>query len=93
MVRAEEEGSRQAGEAASTTPSTPSPSSETAPSSTNGTVPAATPQTAPILEKGQGTAIITGAISLFFGIAYLVVTALIDMRGGEMLPPPPEAFQ
>jgi hypothetical protein len=38
--------------------------------------------TAPIAVKGQGTAIITGAISLLFGVAYLVVTAILDMRGG-----------
>lgn len=47
---------------------------------------------APLLAKGQGTAIITGAISVLFGIGYLVLVQLLDMRGNEMLPPPPEAF-
>lgn len=45
--------------------------------------PAAAP-TAPILVKGQGTAIITGAISLLFGVAYLVITAVLDFRGGAL---------
>lgn len=47
---------------------------------------------APILAKGQGTAIVTGVISIVFGIAYLVLVQLLDMRGSELLPPPPEAF-
>ena len=42
--------------------------------------------------KGQGTAIVTGAISIIFGIAYLVLVSLLDVRGGELQPPPPEAF-
>ena len=41
--------------------------------------------------KGQGTAIVTGAISIIFGIAYLALVSLLDVRGGELLPPPPEA--
>jgi hypothetical protein len=45
-----------------------------------------------ILQQGQGTAIITGAISIVFGVAYLALVLLMDWRGGEMLPPPPEAF-
>lgn len=45
-----------------------------------------------ILVKGQGTAIVTGAISIIFGVAYLALVAFMDSRGGEMLPPPPEAF-
>ena len=44
------------------------------------------------LVKGQGTAIVTGAISIIFGIAYLVLVSLLDVRGGELQPPPPEAF-
>jgi hypothetical protein len=47
---------------------------------------------APLLAPGQGTAIVTGAISIIFGIAYLVLVSLLDMRGGELVPPPPEAF-
>jgi hypothetical protein len=35
---------------------------------------------------------VTGAISLVIGIGYLVLVFLFDGRGGEMLPPPPEAF-
>lgn len=48
--------------------------------------------TAPLLAPGQGTAIVTGAISIIFGIGYLVLVSLLDMRGGELQPPPPEAF-
>jgi hypothetical protein len=44
------------------------------------------------LAKGQGTAIVTGAISIIFGIAYLALVQVMDMRGGELQPPPPEAF-
>ena len=44
------------------------------------------------LAKGQGTAIVTGAISILFGIAYLALVQMMDMRGGELQPPPPEAF-
>lgn len=47
---------------------------------------------APLLKPGQGTAIVTGAISVLFGIAYLVLVQLLDMRGGELQPPPPEAY-
>ena len=42
--------------------------------------------------KGQGTAIVTGAISIIFGVAYLALVSLLDVRGGELQPPPPEAF-
>mmetsp|Transcript_24875 Transcript_24875/g.67731 ORF Transcript_24875/g.67731 Transcript_24875/m.67731 type:complete len:127 (-) Transcript_24875:879-1259(-) len=45
-----------------------------------------------ILQSGQGTAIVTGSISIIFGVAYLALVFLMDWRGGEMLPPPPEAF-
>ena len=44
------------------------------------------------LAKSQSTAIITGAISIIFGIAYLALVQFMDLRGGELLPPPPEAF-
>ncbi|KAG2451436.1 hypothetical protein HYH02_004034 [Chlamydomonas schloesseri] len=47
---------------------------------------------APLLQKGQGTAIVTGAISAILGIAYLALVAFMDQRGGQMLPPPPEAL-
>lgn len=46
----------------------------------------------PELAKGQGTAIVTGAISIIFGILYLALVSFMDFRGGEMLPPPPEAY-
>ena len=49
-------------------------------------------QTQPSLARGQTTAIITGAISILFGIAYLALVQFMDMRGGELLPPPPEAY-
>ena len=44
------------------------------------------------LAKGQGTAIVTGVISIVFGLAYLALVQVMDMRGGELQPPPPEAF-
>eukprot|EP00890_Picochlorum_soloecismus_P005360 jgi/Picsp_1/5825/NSC_03184-R1_---NA--- len=46
----------------------------------------------PGLAKGQSTAIITGAISIIFGIAYLALVQFMDLRGGELQPPPPEAY-
>lgn len=47
---------------------------------------------APILKEGQGTAVVTGAISAVLGIGYLALVWLMDSRGGQMMPPPPEAF-
>lgn len=45
------------------------------------------------LKPGQGTAIVTGAISLILGVAYIALTIALDSRGGGSLqPPPPEAF-
>jgi len=35
---------------------------------------------------------VTGAISIIFGVAYLALVQFMDMRGNELLPPPPEAF-
>jgi hypothetical protein len=46
----------------------------------------------PSVARGQTTAILTGAISIIFGVAYLALVQFMDMRGGELLPPPPEAF-
>jgi hypothetical protein len=48
----------------------------------------------PGLKPGQGTAIVTGAISLILGIAYIAITIALDSRGGggSLQPPPPEAF-
>ncbi|CAI5934172.1 unnamed protein product [Closterium sp. NIES-64] len=44
------------------------------------------------LVKGQVTAIVTGVISLILAIGYLALVQLLDSRGLQMLPPPPEAF-
>lgn len=46
----------------------------------------------PKAEKGQTTAIVTGAISIIFGVLYLLLVQLLDSRGNQLLPPPPEAF-
>ena len=46
----------------------------------------------PSVAQGQRTAIVTGAISIIFGVLYLALVQFMDMRGGELLPPPPEAF-
>ena len=46
----------------------------------------------PEIAKGQATAIWTGALSIGLGLAYFVLVFILDSRGGEMLPPPPEAF-
>jgi hypothetical protein len=55
--------------------------------------PAAAPAPkAPVLAEGQGTAIVTGAISIIFGLAYFALVYVMDMRGGEMVPAPPEAY-
>jgi hypothetical protein len=71
----------------------PPPEAAATPSTAPATAPAAAPAPqSPILAKGQGTAIITGAISVLFGVAYLVLVQLLDMRGADLQPPPPEAF-
>eukprot|EP00897_Mesotaenium_endlicherianum_P007620 jgi/Mesen1/6887/ME000353S05911 len=44
------------------------------------------------LEKGQGTAIVTGAIAVLLGVGYLVLVQILDTRGTTLIPPPPEAF-
>lgn len=54
--------------------------------------PAAPKRVDPSVAKGQRTAIITGAISIIFGVIYLGLVSFLDMRGGELLPPPPEAY-
>ncbi len=71
--------------------STASPSAST-PQAPVPPAAAATEAKPPLLQKGQGTAIVTGVISVVFGVAYLVLVFFLDSRGGEMLPPPPEAF-
>ena len=42
--------------------------------------------------RGRWIAIITGAFSVFIGVIYLLMITILDLRGGEMKPPPPEAF-
>ncbi|CAM6098951.1 unnamed protein product [Calypogeia fissa] len=44
------------------------------------------------IQKGQTTAIITGVISVLLGVGYLVLVQLLDTRGVNLVPPPPEAF-
>lgn len=39
------------------------------------------------LDRSKIVAIVTGAIALFLGIAYLVIVQLLDFRG-EMIPAP-----
>lgn len=41
--------------------------------------------------RGRWVAIITGALSVLIGVAYLLLIALLDSRG-PLLPPPPEAL-
>ncbi|DBA97110.1 hypothetical protein WJX77_008048 [Trebouxia sp. C0004] len=50
------------------------------------------PELSPQDKKGQRTAIITGFISVAFGVAYLLLVSLLDSRGNVLHPPPPEAF-
>ncbi|KAL4853543.1 hypothetical protein ACK3TF_005472 [Chlorella vulgaris] len=63
------------------------------PSSSNTPPPSVTKREDPAVAKGQRTAIITGAISIIFGVIYLGLVSFLDIRGGELLPPPPEAFE
>eukprot|EP00212_Chloropicon_laureae_P009211 CAMPEP_0197493486 /NCGR_PEP_ID=MMETSP1311-20131121/22221_1 /TAXON_ID=464262 /ORGANISM="Genus nov. species nov., Strain RCC856" /LENGTH=149 /DNA_ID=CAMNT_0043038739 /DNA_START=109 /DNA_END=558 /DNA_ORIENTATION=+ len=44
------------------------------------------------IKKGQRTAIFTGAISIFLGVAFLALQFLVDSRGNTLIPPPPEAM-
>ena len=46
----------------------------------------------PGLRPGQGTAIVTGVISIAIGVAYLALVQVFDQRGAVLQPPPPEAF-
>lgn len=54
--------------------------------------PAAAKPVDPSIAKGQRTAIWTGAVSIIFGVAYLALVGMMNMRGDELLPPPPEAL-
>ena len=42
-------------------------------------------------QRGRWVAIVTGALSVLIGVAYLVLITLLDSRG-PLLPPPPEAL-
>ncbi|KAH7445520.1 hypothetical protein KP509_01G012800 [Ceratopteris richardii] len=44
------------------------------------------------VQKGQRTAVVTGAIAVILGVAYLVLVQLLDTRGVNLVPPPPEAY-
>lgn len=39
------------------------------------------------MDRSKFVAVITGAIALFLGVAYLLIVQLLDMRG-EMIPAP-----
>jgi hypothetical protein len=41
--------------------------------------------------RGRWVAIVTGALSIAIGVAYLVLITVLDSRG-PLLPPPPEAL-
>lgn len=41
--------------------------------------------------RGRWVAIVTGALSVLIGVAYLLLITLLDSRG-PLLPPPPEAL-
>eukprot|EP01026_Neomeris_dumetosa_P053389 TRINITY_DN4764_c0_g2_i1.p2 TRINITY_DN4764_c0_g2~~TRINITY_DN4764_c0_g2_i1.p2 ORF type:complete len:126 (-),score=23.16 TRINITY_DN4764_c0_g2_i1:131-508(-) len=47
----------------------------------------------PEVAKGRRTAIITGAVSVAFGVGYLFLVQLLDSRGTKLVPPPPEAYE
>lgn len=42
-------------------------------------------------QRGRWVAILTGALSVLIGVAYLVLITVLDSRG-PLLPPPPEAL-
>ena len=46
----------------------------------------------PGLKKGQGTAIVTGIISIALAVLYLGLVQVMESRGNYLEPPPPEAF-
>ncbi|GFR46839.1 hypothetical protein Agub_g8477 [Astrephomene gubernaculifera] len=74
------------------TPASPKPAVEASPTPGDHVETKQAQLSAPLLRKGQGTAIVTGAISAILGLGYLVLVWLIDSRGGQLQPPPPEAF-
>ncbi len=51
-------------------------------------IPPMTPLATP---RGRWVAIVTGALSILIGVAYLVLITVLDSRG-PLQPPPPEAL-
>lgn len=41
--------------------------------------------------RGRWVALVTGALSVLIGVAYLLLITVLDSRG-PLLPPPPEAL-
>ena len=68
------------------------PSAPKAPEANKASEPPATPREPEAFIKGQGTALVTGFISLMCGAGYLYLVSFFDQRNAGMLPPPPEAF-
>ena len=55
-------------------------------------MPDPTPPKPPLKDsRGKWVAILTGALSILIGVAYLVLITVLDSRG-PLLPPPPEAL-
>ena len=49
------------------------------------------PKPPPSDRRGKWVAILTGALSILIGVAYLVLITVLDSRG-PLQPPPPEAL-
>ena len=55
-------------------------------------MPDQTPPKPPLKDsRGKWVAILTGALSILIGVAYLVLITVLDSRG-PLQPPPPEAL-
>ena len=55
-------------------------------------MPDSTPPKPPLKDsRGKWVAILTGALSILIGVAYLVLITVLDSRG-PLQPPPPEAL-
>jgi hypothetical protein len=74
------------------TPAAAETSADQAPAPATTPSAASEPANGPAIIQGSKTALATGIISVVIGVAYLALVAFLDMRGGEMLPPPPEAY-
>lgn len=84
--------SRAGEESKESTPAPPAPPSPAAPQSPSSTTEAGKAVKAPLIKEGDDVAIITGGISVIFGVLYLGLVYVMEGRGGTLLPPPPEAF-